>query len=117
MPVDRATYLPLLGRKDVWMKDNGSSIGGGLKPEFYQVYAEYFVKYIQEMKKNGITIDAITPQNEPLHPGNNPSMYMTAEQQRDFIKNNLGPAFRAANIATKIVLYDHNCDKPEYPQP
>ena len=99
----------------VWMKDNGSSIGGSLKPEFYQVYAEYFVKYIQEMKKNGITIDAITPQNEPLHPGNNPSMYMTAEQQRDFIKNNLGPAFRAANIATKIVLYDHNCDKPEYP--
>ncbi len=52
----------------VWMKDNGSSIGGSLKPEFYQVYAEYFVKYIQEMKKNGITIDAITPQNEPLHP-------------------------------------------------
>ena len=99
----------------VWMKDNGNSIGGSLKPEFYQVYADYFVKYIQEMKKNGITIDAITPQNEPLHPGNNPSMYMTAEQQRDFIKNNLGPAFRAANIATKIVLYDHNCDKPEYP--
>ncbi len=99
----------------VWMKDNGNSVGGSLKPEFYQVYAEYFVKYIQEMKKNGITIDAITPQNEPLHPGNNPSMYMTAEQQRDFIKNNLGPAFRAANIATKIVLYDHNCDKPEYP--
>ena len=99
----------------VWMKDNGSSIGGSLKTEYYGVYAQYFVKYIQEMKKNGITIDAITPQNEPLHPGNNPSMYMTAEQQRDFIKNNLGPAFRAANIATKIVLYDHNCDKPEYP--
>ena len=99
----------------IWMKDNGQSIGGSLKTEYYQVYAEYFVKYIQEMKKNGITIDAITPQNEPLHPGNNPSMYMTAEQQRDFIKNNLGPAFRAANIATKIVLYDHNCDKPEYP--
>ncbi len=99
----------------IWMKDNGNSIGGSLKTEYYQVYAEYFVKYIQEMKKNGITIDVITPQNEPLHPGNNPSMYMTAEQQRDFIKNNLGPAFRAANIATKIVLYDHNCDKPEYP--
>ena len=70
----------------IWMKDNGNSIGGSLKTEYYQVYAEYFVKYIQEMKKNGITIDAITPQNEPLHPGNNPSMYMTAEQQRDFIK-------------------------------
>jgi glucosylceramidase len=99
----------------VWMKDNGSSIGGSLKPEYYDVYAKYFVKYIQEMKKQGITIDAITPQNEPLHPGNNPSMYMTAEQQRDFIKNNLGPAFKAANLSTKIIVYDHNCDKPEYP--
>ena len=99
----------------VWMKDNGSSKGGSLKPEYYGVYAQYFVKYIQEMKKNGITIDAVTPQNEPLHPGNNPSMYMTAEQQRDFIKNNLGPAFQTANLSTKIIVYDHNCDKPEYP--
>ena len=99
----------------VWMKDNGSSIGGSLKTEYYGVYAQYFVKYIQEMKKNGITIDAVTPQNEPLHPGNNPSMYMSAEQQRDFIKNNLGPAFQTANLSTKIVVYDHNCDKPEYP--
>lgn len=99
----------------VWMKDNGSSKGGSLKPEYYGVYAQYFVKYIQEMKKNGITIDAVTPQNEPLHPGNNPSMYMSAEQQRDFIKNNLGPAFQSANLSTKIVVYDHNCDKPEYP--
>ena len=99
----------------VWMKDNGSSKGGSLKPEYYGVYAQYFVKYIQEMKKNGITIDAVTPQNEPLHPGNNPSMYMTAEQQRDFIKNNLGPAFQTASLSTKIIAYDHNCDKPEYP--
>ncbi len=99
----------------LWMKDNGSSVGGSLKEEYFGVYAQYFVKYITAMKNEGITIDAITPQNEPLHPGNNPSMYMTAEQQRDFIKNNLGPAFSAANIATKIVLYDHNCDKPEYP--
>ena len=99
----------------VWMKDNGSSKGGSLKPEYYAVYAQYFVKYIQEMKKNGITIDAVTPQNEPLHLGNNPSMYMTAEQQRDFIKNNLGPAFQTASLSTKIIAYDHNCDKPEYP--
>lgn len=98
-----------------WMKDNNNSIGGSLKPEYYASYATYFVKYIQAMKAEGITIDAITPQNEPLHPGNNPSMYMTAEQQRDFIKNNLGPAFAAAGIQTKIILYDHNLDKPEYP--
>ncbi|SHK63142.1 glycoside hydrolase family 30 protein [Epilithonimonas mollis] len=99
----------------VWMKDNGSSIGGSLKPEYYSVYAQYFVKYIQGMKAQGITIDAITPQNEPLHPGNNPSMYMTSAQQGEFIKNHLGPAFKTANINTKIILYDHNCDKPDYP--
>ena len=98
----------------VWMKDNGSSIGGSLKPEYYGVYAQYFVKYIQAMKAQGINIDAITPQNEPLHPGNNPSLLMLAEQQRDFIKNNLGPAFSAANIATKIIVYDHNADNIEY---
>ncbi|MDB5211941.1 MAG: glucosylceramidase [Sediminibacterium sp.] len=99
----------------VWMKDNNSFTGGSLQTKYYAAYAQYFVKYIQLMKAQGITIDAITPQNEPLHPGNNPSMLMLAPQQADFIKNNLGPAFQAANITTKIIIYDHNCDKPEYP--
>lgn len=98
----------------VWMKDNGKSKGGSLKPEFYSTYANYFVKYIQGMKKEGITIDAVTPQNEPLHPGNNPSLYMPSDQQRDFIKGYLGPAFKNNNLKTKIVVYDHNCNKPEY---
>ncbi len=98
----------------VWMKDNGKSKGGSLKPEFYGTYAQYFVKYIQGMKKEGITIDAVTPQNEPLHPGNNPSLYMPSEQQGNFIKNHLGPVFKANGITTKIVVYDHNCNKPEY---
>ncbi len=99
----------------VWMKDNNSSIGGSLKPEYYSVYAQYFVKYIQTMKAEGITIDAITVQNEPQHGGNNPSMVMSAAQQADFIKNHLGPAFQAASIATKIIIWDHNCDNPNYP--
>lgn len=99
----------------VWMKDNNSFVGGSLQPQYYSVYAQYFVKYIQAMKAQGITIDAITPQNEPLHPGNNPSLLMTASQQADFIKNHLGPAFQAANITTKIIIYDHNCDRPDYP--
>ena len=99
----------------VWMKDNASFIGGSLQPKYYEVYAHYFVKYIQLMKAEGITIDAITPQNEPLHPGNNPSMLMLASQQAEFIKNYLGPAFRTANLKTKIISYDHNCNKPEYP--
>lgn len=98
-----------------WMKTNGSSMGGSLLPQYYSVYAHYFVKYIQQMGAQGIAIDAITPQNEPLHPGNNPSMYMTALEQADFIKNHLGPAFQSNGIATKIVAYDHNCDQPQYP--
>ena len=99
----------------VWMKDNNSTVGGSLKTIYYAAYANYFVKYIQAMQAQGITVTAITPQNEPLNPNNNPSLYMTAEQQRDFIKNNLGPAFQTAGITTKIVAYDHNCDRADYP--
>lgn len=98
----------------VWMKSNGSTIGGSLKTEYYDIYAKYFVKYILGMQKEGITIDAITPQNEPLHPGNNPSLLMVSDQQRDFIKQSLGPIFKSNNIKTKIVVYDHNCNNPEY---
>jgi glucosylceramidase len=97
-----------------WMKDNGSSIGGSLLPSFYKVYAQYFIKYIQQMKAEGISIDAITPQNEPLNPNNNPSLVMTAAQQADFIGSALGPAFQSAGIATKIIAFDHNCDQPAY---
>lgn len=99
----------------VWMKTNKNSVGGSLLPEYYDVYARYLVRYITEMKSEGIPIDAITIQNEPLYGGNNPSMIMQATEQRDFIKKNLGPAFAAANITTKIILYDHNCDVPQYP--
>lgn len=100
----------------LWMKDVASFKGGKLKTEYYNVYAKYFVKYIQQMKAEGITIDAVTPQNEPLHDGNNPSMYMSATDQADFIKNSLGPAFKTANLSVKIIAYDHNCDNPNYPK-
>lgn len=99
----------------VWMKTNGKVKGGGLKTECYKVYSDYFVKYIQEMKKEGITIDAVTPQNEPINANNTPSLRMSAAEQRDFIKNNLGPAFAKAGITTKIIVYDHNLDRPDFP--
>jgi glucosylceramidase len=98
-----------------WMKTNGLPKGGSLKPEYYAAYAQYFVKYIKAMADEGITIHAVTTQNEPEHPGNTPSMTMTSEQQNDFIKNHLGPAFQANSIETDIILYDHNCDHPNYP--
>jgi len=98
-----------------WMKDNNSSIGGKLLPQYYSTFANYLVKYIQGMQARGITIDAITPQNEPLNPNNNPSMSMPATQQDTIVKFHLGPALQAANLTTKIILYDHNCDVPNYP--
>lgn len=98
-----------------WMKTNKAFKGGSLLPEFYQAYANYFVKYIGAMKAQGITIDAITIQNEPLHPGNTPSLLMEAKDQANFIKVALGPTFQKAGLKTKIILYDHNADRPDYP--
>jgi glucosylceramidase len=99
----------------VWMKSNDNSIGGSLLPQYYSVYAQYFVKYVQAMKAEGINVDAITVQNEPLYGGNNPSMLMSPTEEADFVKNHLGPAFQAASINTKIIVYDHNADRPDYP--
>jgi glucosylceramidase len=98
-----------------WMKDNRDTRGGSLLTQFEASYAQYLVKYIQEMGKRGFTIDALTIQNEPLHPGNNPSLLMLPEQQARFIGQHLGPAFRQAGIKTKIIGYDHNADRPDYP--
>lgn len=97
-----------------WMKDNGESKGGSLLEKYYTTYANYLANYIQAMEKEGIRIWALTPQNEPLHPGNNPSMYMSSQMQANFIKTALGPVFKKRNINTKIIVYDHNCDHPEY---
>jgi glucosylceramidase len=97
-----------------WMKTNNNFMGGSLLPEYYQVYADYLVKYIKEMKKHGIVIDALTIQNEPLHPGNNPSLLMLPNEQANFIKNNLGPTFLKNGIKTKIIIYDHNADRTDY---
>lgn len=98
-----------------WMKDNNDTRGGSLLPEFYETYANYLVKYIEDMRAEGIRIDALTVQNEPLHPGNNPSLLMLPEDQAVFVKDHLGPAFEAAGIDTKIIVYDHNADRPDYP--
>ena len=98
-----------------WMKDNNDTRGGSLLPKYYDAYANYLVKYINEMAAEGITIDALTVQNEPLHPGNNPSLLMLAKEQAVFVKNHLGPAFENAGVKTKIIIYDHNADRPDYP--
>ena len=108
-----------------WMKVNNltelkpydSWTSGQLNPKYYQDYATYFVKYIQAMEKEGFEIESITIQNEPLNRGNSASLFMTWQEQRDFIKSALGPKFKENNIKTKIILYDHNynydAEKPD----
>lgn len=98
-----------------WMKTIYDTRGGRLNPAYYAAYARYFVKYIQQMKQAGIPIHAITVQNEPLHPGNNPSVLIPAPDMAAFVRDHLGPAFEKARIKTKIIIYDHNCDRPDYP--
>jgi len=98
-----------------WMKTNAAPKGGSLKPECYAAYAGYFVKYIQGMKAEGIPIAAVTVQNEPLNGKNTPSMIVQAPEEAAFVARYLGPAFRQAKIKTRIILYDHDCDQPQYP--
>lgn len=98
-----------------WMKSNGSYVAGRLKPEHYAAYARYFVKYVEAMRGHGIRVSAVTPQNEPQNPRNEPSMVMSAAEQAAFIKGHLGPALREGAPETEILCWDHNCDGADFP--
>ena len=98
-----------------WMKESRDVRGGKLRRECYEVYADYFVKYIKAMAAQGIHIDAVTVQNEPLNNRNTPSMPWDPQDQLDFIADYLGPAIKAGGIDTDIILFDHNCDRIDYP--
>jgi glucosylceramidase len=98
-----------------WMKSNGLPKGGTLKPELYPVYATYLVRYLKAMQAHGVPIAALTMQNEPENPKNTPSMVLTAEEEGAFLRDALGPALKKARLKTKVVLYDHNCNHPNYP--
>ncbi len=98
-----------------WMKSNDLPKAGSLLPQFYPVYAQYLVDYLQAMATRGIKIRALTMQNEPLNANNTPSMIMTAAQQATFLADALGPALQKAHLPTEVILYDHNLDRPDYP--
>ncbi len=106
-----------------WMKTSGSMFGtrASLATSLEASYALYLKKFVLAYAAAGLPIDTLSLQNEPLNPENvgdsrdYPTMYMTAAQQTNIIKNNLGPMFAAEGITTKIVAYDHNWDHPEYP--
>ncbi len=100
----------------IWMKTHQSFVGGKLRPDCYRIYAAYLIKYLQAMRDSGITVHAITPQNEPLNQKNEPSMIMEADEQAAFIKNHLGPALQSAGLSdVELFCWDHNCDVPAYP--
>jgi glucosylceramidase len=94
-----------------WMKDNHSLLHGGhLLPRYYQSWADYFVKFIDAYKKEGIPVWAVTVQNEPMASQTWESCIYTADMERDFVKNDLGPTFRKNGLDTKIIIWDHNRD-------
>jgi glucosylceramidase len=101
-----------------WMKQNNHMYGGSLKPEsaVYNDFAEYFVQYVKAFEKEGIRIDAITVQNEPMLENTTyPTMKMEWEEQNKIIRDYLGPRFKENNIRTKIIIWDHNFNLPAFP--
>lgn len=93
-----------------WMKTNSAMNGGGkLKPEYRKVWAEYYVRYITEMEKEGFPIWGITVQNEPSSAQTWDSCLYTAEEERDFVRDYLGPALERAGLKRiKLIIWDHN---------
>lgn len=94
-----------------WMKSNGTMVNGGqLKSDCFAAWALYYVKYINAMKDNGITIWGLTVQNEPLAVQTWESCIYSSQQERDFVKNYLGPTLAQNNVAPKLMIWDHNKD-------
>jgi len=94
-----------------FMKDTKEmNYGGKLLPEYAGSWANYYVKFVESMKNRGIDIWAVSVQNEPLATQTWDSCIYTAEEERDFIKNHLGPVLKASYPDTEIIAWDHNRD-------
>jgi glucosylceramidase len=93
-----------------WMKTNNNMLQGGqLKPEYYRAWANYYIRFIQEYGKVGIPVWAITVQNEPMAVQTWESCIFSAEEEREFVKNYLGPALHNAGMKDiKLLIWDHN---------
>jgi glucosylceramidase len=100
-----------------WMKTNRKLMGGQLKPECYEVFAQYLVQFIQAYEAEGIPVYALSPQNEPDYPNRHyPTCQWSGEQQRVFIRDHLGPLFKKEAIQTKILCWDHNWHLLDFPR-
>jgi glucosylceramidase len=95
-----------------FMKDSNNMLRGGkLLPQYYQSWANYYVKYIDAIQKEGIPVWGLTVQNEPMATQIWESCIYTAEEERDFLKNYLGPTLKRAGFGDKkITIWDHNRD-------
>jgi glucosylceramidase len=95
-----------------WMKTNNNMLQGGkLKPEFYSSWALYYTKFIKAYEKEGVPVWGISIQNEPMATQTWESCIYTAEEERDFLKNHLGPTMQKEGLANKkIIVWDHNRD-------
>lgn len=95
-----------------FMKDTKNMLKGGkLLPEFYQSWANYYVKFINSYQKEGIPVWGLTLQNEPMATQKWESCIYTAEEERDFLKKYLGPTLKKAGLGDKkITVWDHNRD-------
>jgi glucosylceramidase len=99
-----------------WMKSPETLKGGSLRTEFHLAYAHYFVKFIEAYQAHNLPIHTITIQNEPYNStADYPSAWMDTPQQTVFVRDFLGPAFQKRGIGTKILIWDHNWDRPSYP--
>ena len=108
-----------------WMKTTGSMLGSNpetkeastLRPEAYAAFAQYLVKTIQGYQAAGVPVWALSVQNEPLFaPPTYSGMKMEATEQAKFLGEALGPALVAASLSPKVMVYDHNWDRPDYPE-
>ena len=95
-----------------WMKDNNDMLHGGkLKTDLYHSWAMYYTKFIKAYEKEGVPVWGITIQNEPMAKQTWESCIYTAEEERDFLKNHLGPMMVKEGLKDKkIIAWDHNRD-------
>jgi glucosylceramidase len=95
-----------------FMKDSNNMLRGGkLKPDHYQAWANYFTKFVKAYEKEGIPIWGISIQNEPMATQKWESCIFTGEEERDFLKNHLGPTMKKEGLGDKkIIFWDHNRD-------
>jgi glucosylceramidase len=93
-----------------WMKTNGDMLHGGrVKPEYRPSWARYYVRFVEEYEKEGVPIWGLTVQNEPMATQTWESCLYTGEEERDFVRDHLGPTLEKAGLSRlKLMIWDHN---------